>query len=167
LVAGETGPLESGLAGETACPTLQAGTLLAGTLLAGLLIVAMATLASCGRPDRVETLTPVEFAAMRWEDVTLRARGSEVALGMWAGDEDRNRFFRSTVTRQLKDELGISLRIVPLGDTAEAVNKLLNEKGAGKAAGGSIDIVWINGENFRTAKQAASCGVLLRIAFPT
>ena len=39
-------------------------------------------------------------------------------------------------------------------ECVEAVNKLLNEKGAGKTAGGSIDIVWINGENFRTAKQA-------------
>src|SRR5437899_143136 len=102
-------------------------------------VAALAILASCGKPDRVATMTPAEFTAARWEDVTLRARGSEVALGMWSGDEDRNRFFRSRVSRQLKDELGISLRIVPLGDTAEAVNKLLNEKGAGKAAGGSID----------------------------
>ena len=99
-------------------------------------------------------MTPAEFAAGRWEDVAPKARGSEVAFAMWAGDEDRNRFFRSSVSRKLKDDAGISLRIVPLADTAEAVNKLLNEKGAGKSAGVSIDILWINGENFRTAKQA-------------
>src|SRR4051794_2269061 len=96
--------------------------------LAGLAALAMFT--SCGKPVRVATLTPAEFGAARWQDVAARARGTEVALGMWAGDEDRNRFFRSTVTKALRDELGISLRIVPLGDTAEAVNKLLNEKGA-------------------------------------
>ena len=33
-------------------------------------------------------------------------------------------------------------------DTAEAVNKLLGEKMAGKLAGGSVDLVGINGENF-------------------
>ena len=93
-------------------------------------------------------MTPAEFAAGRWEDVALKARGSEVAFAMWAGDEDRNRFFRSSVSRKLKDDAGISLRIVPLADTAEAVNKLLNEKGAGKSTDGSIDVLWINGENF-------------------
>jgi len=31
---------------------------------------------------------------------------------------------------------------------------MLNERSAGKTANGSIDMIWINGENFRTAKQA-------------
>lgn len=99
-------------------------------------------------------MTPAEFAAMPWEDVLRKARGTEVGFGMWAGDEDRNRLFRSSIGKRLKDDFGIALRIVPNGDTAEAVNKLLNEKGAGKSAGGSMDILWINGENFRTARQA-------------
>jgi hypothetical protein len=43
------------------------------------------------------------------------------------------------------------LEIVPLADVADAINKLLNEKSAGVASGGSIDFIWINGENFRTA----------------
>src|SRR5437667_5135988 len=122
----------------------------------GLGLGALVLLASCGgpKPDRALTMTPGQFAAAAWDDVVRQARGAEVGFGMWAGDEDRNRFFRSSVSKSLRNDFGITLRIVPLGDTAEGVNKLLNEKGAGKSTGGSIDILWINGENFRTAKQA-------------
>src|SRR5260370_41194758 len=124
-----------------------------------LAVCALAVLASCARPDRVAaTPTPAEFAAVPWEEVVRKARGTDVGFGMWAGDEDRNRLFRSSVSKRLKDDFGITLRIVPNGDTAEAVNKLLNEKGAGKTEGGSIDVLWINGENFRTAKQAGGLG---------
>jgi putative spermidine/putrescine transport system substrate-binding protein len=104
--------------------------------------------------DRSPVMTPAEFAAAGWNDVVLKARGSEVGFGMWAGDEDRNRLFHSSVAKRLKTDFGIALRIIPLGDTAEAVNKLLDEKGAGKSTGGSMDLLWINGENFRAAKQA-------------
>ena len=73
---------------------------------------------------------------------------------MWTGDEARNRFYQGEVVRDLRQDLGIELRIVPLADTADLINKLLNEKAAGSASTGSVDLVWINGENFRTAKQA-------------
>src|SRR5437660_12251197 len=86
-------------------------------------------------------MTPREFAAAPWNEVVSRARGSEVGFGMWAGDEDRNRVFRSSVAARLKSEFGIGLRIIPNSDTAEAVNKLLNEKGAGKLSGGSTDLL--------------------------
>ncbi len=59
---------------------------------------------------------------------------------------------------------------VGLSTTAEAVNQVLSEKEAGVASGGAVDLVWINGENFRTMKagdllflrlsgQAAECGL--------
>ncbi|MGH9452494.1 MAG: ABC transporter substrate-binding protein [Terriglobia bacterium] len=111
--------------------------------------------AGCSRrkPDRHLQLSPQQFAASDWNSIVERARGTTVAFAAWAGDEERNRYFQGPVTRALKSELGITLHIIPLGDTVEAVNKLLAEKGAGKTGGGSIDLVWINGENFRTARQ--------------
>ena len=48
---------------------------------------------------------------------------------------------------------GITLKRTPLTDTADAVNKLLNEKSAGKDEG-TTDLVWINGENFTTGADA-------------
>ena len=98
-------------------------------------------------------LTAEQFSRVRWEEISALAKGSAVNFGMWAGDEARNHYYQSTVAAAVKQQYGITLRFVPTGDTADIVNKLLNEKGAGKTAGGTIDMIWINGENFRTAKQ--------------
>ena len=38
-------------------------------------------------------------------------------------------------------------------DIAEVISKLVVEKQAGKNEGGEADLLWINGENFRTAKR--------------
>jgi putative spermidine/putrescine transport system substrate-binding protein len=102
----------------------------------------------------VSDLSPAELARLNWDSLVQRARGSAVNFGMWAGDDNRNRYFQTTVAQLLQQKFGITLRIVPCADTVELVNKLLNERAAGKNSGGSIDMIWINGENFRTAKQA-------------
>lgn len=98
-------------------------------------------------------LDPQNLPRLDWAEIERLARGTTVNYGMWAGDEARNRYFRGPVTEDLRQRFGIELRIIPLGDVAETVNKLLNEKGAGKTKDGSIDMIWINGENFGTAKQ--------------
>ncbi|MGH9947471.1 MAG: ABC transporter substrate-binding protein, partial [Pyrinomonadaceae bacterium] len=93
-----------------------------------------------------------DLAGADWRRIETLARGTSVNFAMWAGDENRNRFFQTYAADELKKKYNIDLNIIPLGDTAEAISKLLNEKSAGKNDGGSIDIIWINGENFRTAK---------------
>ena len=98
-------------------------------------------------------LDPARLPGIAWGDLQAWSRGSSVNYAMWSGDEARNRYFRGPVAEAVRQKFGITLRIVPLGDAAEAVNKLLNEKGAGRTSNGSIDMIWINGENFRTAKQ--------------
>jgi putative spermidine/putrescine transport system substrate-binding protein len=55
--------------------------------------------------------------------------------------------------KALKERYGITLNRVPLADTADAVNQVLSEKQAGKDPG-AVDLIWINGENFFTLKQA-------------
>jgi putative spermidine/putrescine transport system substrate-binding protein len=82
------------------------------------------------------------------------ARPREVNFAMWGGDEARNRYFETVVGPHLQARHGLTLRIVPYGHTSEVVSKLITEKAAGKTSGGSVDVVWINGENFRAAKQA-------------
>jgi putative spermidine/putrescine transport system substrate-binding protein len=73
---------------------------------------------------------------------------------MWSGDANRNRYFRGPVREELAEGYGIRLELVSTADVAEVVNQILNEKRTGRDAGGSVDLVWINGENFRTMKQA-------------
>ena len=98
-------------------------------------------------------ITAEDLAQTNWQEIETKARGTTVNFAMWAGDENRNRFFQTNAAIALKQKFEIDLRIIPLGDTAEIISKLLNEKSAGKTANGSVDMIWINGENFRTAKQ--------------
>jgi len=101
----------------------------------------------------VPKFTAEDLAKANWQQIETKARGTTVNFAMWAGDENRNRFFQTNAAAALKQKYEINLNIVPLGDTAEVISKLLNEKSAEKNENGSVDMIWINGENFRTAKQ--------------
>ncbi len=122
-----------------------------------IILCALCLLSACASVPKTNDrakLTPEQFAATTWDDVLSRARGTTVNFAMYAGDEQRNRFFQERVAATLKEKYDITLRLTPLNDTVEVVNRLLNEKSAGKMRGGAVDMIWINGENFRTAKQA-------------
>ncbi|TFE27546.1 ABC transporter substrate-binding protein [Cohnella luojiensis] len=89
-----------------------------------------------------------------WDQALAEAKGQTVNWYMWGGSDAINEFVDRKYGSVLKDKYGITLHRVPLSDTAEAVNKVLNEKQAGKNKDGSVDLIWINGENFATLKQA-------------
>lgn len=86
-----------------------------------------------------------------WETITSKAEGTKVNLFMWGGDDGINRYIDDVVAPMLKEKNNIELNRVPL-DTPEILQKLQTEKRAGKEKG-TIDIVWINGENFKNAKE--------------
>ncbi|MEF2277517.1 ABC transporter substrate-binding protein [Deinococcus sp. YIM 134068] len=88
-----------------------------------------------------------------WPAVTREARGQTVNFYMWGGSDNINRYV-DTVVAPAARRLGVTVRRVPVADTALAVNRVLAEKRAGRTSGGSVDLIWINGENFRTARQA-------------
>jgi len=98
-------------------------------------------------------LSPADLTTLSTERLAEQVRGSTVHFAMWAGDEARNRHFRGAVAEEVARRWGLTLRVVPLTDAADVVNKLLNEKAAGRTTVGSVDLLWINGENFRTARQ--------------
>src|SRR4028119_90036 len=119
-------------------------------LLIALLTLATLALASCG--GGASTGSSSEEKRPFWE-LKKEAKGTEVNLAMYGGDEAINAYVDDYVIPKLQRKHGIELRRTPLGDTADAVNKLLNEKQAGKDEG-TIDLVWINGENFATGADA-------------
>jgi putative thiamine transport system substrate-binding protein len=87
-----------------------------------------------------------------WADTLAQARGKPVFFNAWGGDERTNVFVEWAATR-LRAEFGIDLRHVRLRDTAEAVQRVIAEKAAGRDAGGAVDLVWINGPNFLAMKE--------------
>ena len=92
-------------------------------------------------------------AAEGWDDIVKRSRGQTVDWFMWGGFPATNAYVNGYVAPQVKELYGITLRQVPVKDIADVVGKLLVEKQAGRAAGGEVDLMWINGENFRTCKR--------------
>jgi putative spermidine/putrescine transport system substrate-binding protein len=88
-----------------------------------------------------------------WESVVAAARGQTINWYMWGGSESINRFVDEFYGKPLSERYGITLNRVPLADTVDAVNQVLSEKAAGKDPG-AIDLIWINGENYLSLKQA-------------
>ncbi|WP_219413698.1 ABC transporter substrate-binding protein [Pseudonocardia nigra] len=89
-----------------------------------------------------------------WSAVLDATRGQTLDWYMYTGDEAINAVVEGYVARRLADEYGITLEVIGVADTADAVNKVLAERQAGVDAGGAVDAIWINGENFVTGKQA-------------
>ncbi|MDO0824957.1 ABC transporter substrate-binding protein [Desulfosporosinus nitroreducens] len=87
-----------------------------------------------------------------WTSIQSEAKGTTVNFYMWGGDDRINTWVDTVVANSMKKDYGIIVNRVPMGPD-EYLNKLIGEKQANKQEG-SIDMVWINGENFRTARQA-------------
>jgi putative spermidine/putrescine transport system substrate-binding protein len=136
--------------------------------LLALLGVLSLLLAACGTPSSpaptssstAPTTAPAppeaatdDPAALPWDQVLAAARGTTVSMFMWGGDDAINRYMDEFIAPRLKSEYDVTLKRTPLSDTAEAVNKVLGEKTAAADRPGSIDLIWINGENFRTMRQ--------------
>ncbi len=122
---------------------------------AALMALAGIGLAACAAPGPAPAGTPT---AQTWQDVLARANGQSVSLWMWGGDPQGNAYV-DTVLAPAAKGLGITLRRVPVADTADAMARILAEHQAG-TTDGAVDLVWVNGDNFAAGKQAGAwlCG---------
>jgi putative thiamine transport system substrate-binding protein len=91
--------------------------------------------------------------AASWQETLQAARGQTVYFDAWAGSERINAYLQWAAA-ELERTRGLRLEHVKIADTAEAVQRIRAEKAAGRAEG-SIDMVWINGENFLHLKREA------------
>ncbi|MBE7184258.1 MAG: ABC transporter substrate-binding protein [Methylobacterium mesophilicum] len=86
-----------------------------------------------------------------WNAVLSEAKGETVYFNAWGGSENINAYLE-WAAGELKTRYGVTLVQVKLDDTANAVAKVVAEKAAGQMEGGSVDLIWINGENFASMK---------------
>lgn len=134
-----------------------------GVLVAALTLIASACsgggatttpTAAQSTPATSQGLTaPPASTASKWDQVLAEAKGQTVNWYMWGGSDTINKFVTGYLAQQAK-QFDVTLNMVPITDTVDAVNKVLGEKQAGKDTDGSVDLIWINGENFATGKQA-------------
>lgn len=93
------------------------------------------------------------YAADGWQAIQQQAKGQTVWFNAWAGDPAVNRYLE-WVSGEMQTHYAITLKIVPLADAADAVKRIQTEAAAGRKTNGSVDLLWVNGENFRTLKEA-------------
>ncbi|MGY5452144.1 ABC transporter substrate-binding protein [Agarivorans sp. MS3-6] len=93
------------------------------------------------------------LAKSSWSEIAAQAKGQTVYFNAWAGADNINAYIR-WVAEQVKQQYDIELSHVKITDTANVVSRVLAEKVSGRSQGGSVDLVWVNGENFRSLKQA-------------
>lgn len=108
-----------------------------------LALVGAATGCSARRSDAVD------LKDSPWEETVSSCRGTTVNLYGWGGSEVINKWLDTEVATVMKTKYGIELNRVPM-NIDEILAKLVSEKQI--EAEGTIDVVWLNGENFYTAK---------------
>ncbi|MGF1527401.1 MAG: ABC transporter substrate-binding protein [Candidatus Competibacterales bacterium] len=87
-----------------------------------------------------------------WPAVEAAARDQRVHWYAWGGEPRVNDYI-DWVGEQVQTRFGVELVHVKLDDTAAAVSRVLAEKAAGQGRAGSVDLIWINGENFAAMKD--------------
>ncbi len=89
--------------------------------------------------------------APSWGQIEAQARGQTVYFNAWGGGDNINAYIQWAGAEVLQ-RYGVKVEHVKVSDTADVVKRVRNEKNASKADG-SVDMVWINGENFLTMKR--------------
>ncbi len=114
-----------------------------------------------GHPSRRQALTllgaglalPVlAQTASAWSAIEQKARGQTVYFNAWAGSQNINTYLQ-WAGAEVQKRFGVTVEHVKITDTAEVVKRVRGEKAAGKLADGSVDLVWVNGENFLAMKR--------------
>lgn len=98
------------------------------------------------------TLVPFAPAfAADWKAIEAEAKGQQVFFNAWAGADNINAYI-AWAGEEVMKRWGVKLTHVKITDTAEVVKRVRDEVKAGKADG-SVDLVWINGANFKAMKS--------------
>jgi len=87
-----------------------------------------------------------------WEAIVEKARGQTIYFNGWGGSDPINDYIR-WAGDQVSERYQVTVKHVKVSDIGEVVSRILSEKSGGRDEGGSVDLVWINGENFNTMKQ--------------
>ncbi len=113
--------------------------------------LASVSVTACSRPSDRQPEDAATVAALPWDSVVARARGTTVLWRMWRGDPAINAYVDGWVAPKLKERFGITLQAVE-GQGPELVNALVTEREAG-ANNGTASLMWINGETFAQLRR--------------
>ena len=100
-----------------------------------------------------------------WQQTLEEAKGQTVYFNAWGGSPEINAYL-VWAGQELARDYQVKLVQVKVDDIAQSVSQLLANKQAGKQAGGPIDLLWVNGENFKALKEQGLLGAPFTAELP-
>ena len=92
-------------------------------------------------------------AQSAWSEVVAAAKGQTVYFNAWGGGETSNAYI-AWAAKVVQKRFGVTVKHVKISDAAEVVKRVQAEVQAGRTEKGSVDLIWVNGENFKNLKQS-------------
>ncbi len=121
-------------------------------MLSLLLVMIMSVLlAACGAEEEKQEKKETNAEELSYDEMKEAAKGTTVTFYGWGGDEQLNQWLDDVFAPHMKEHFDITMERVPM-DIDQVLNQLSGEVQAGKEDG-TIDMIWINGENFQSAKE--------------
>lgn len=97
-------------------------------------------------------LLAINVNADEWNTIKNKAKGQTVYFNAWGGAAAINDYI-DWAAKQVRSKYGVTIKHVKVTDIGDVVSRILAEKSAGRKTGGSVDLMWINGENFKAMKK--------------
>ncbi|NEX88127.1 ABC transporter substrate-binding protein [Aeromonas rivipollensis] len=101
--------------------------------------------------------TQLHASQEAWQQTLAEAKGQRVYFNAWGGSPEINAYL-GWAEQELARDYQVTLVQVKVDDIAQSVSQLLASKQAGKTSGGPIDLLWVNGENFKALKEQGLLG---------
>ncbi len=89
-----------------------------------------------------------------WDEIVDDARGSELRWSMWGGSDVINSFVYESIGDRLKELYDIDLYVELVVDIALVVSRIESEVDVAPDQPGQSDLLWINGENFKSLRES-------------
>ncbi|MBC8439747.1 MAG: ABC transporter substrate-binding protein [Deltaproteobacteria bacterium] len=93
-----------------------------------------------------------QAVAKDWSEIEKQANGQTVYFNAWGGSQTINEYIQ-WAARQVQKKHNVRVIHVKATDISDVVSRILVEKAADKKTNGSVDLMWINGENFKAMKE--------------
>lgn len=90
--------------------------------------------------------------AQDWAEIEKQAKDQTVYFNAWGGSQTINEYIQ-WAARQVQKKHNVRVIHVKATDISDVVSRILVEKAADKKTNGSVDLMWINGENFKAMKE--------------
>ena len=113
-------------------------------------VMSLSVFVACGQKEDKKAESK-DVSEMTFEEMAEAAKGTTVTFYGWGGDEALNQWLDDVFAKTMKEKYDITMERVPM-DIDQVLSQLSGEIQGGEKDG-NIDMIWINGENFRSAKE--------------